>query len=428
MSDYDVIVVGAGILGLSTAYHIKLANPALKVLVVDKNVAAGLGSTVNSAAAFRCFFSSSSNFALADSSVEFYKHLQEDLGVDLKMRWCGYLWGFTQDAYRQMLPVLQELRVKGFDFKECLPEELSRVLGMRVGFAGDTEARRLGLGDVYRAVFVPKAGLIGVMSLVHFYESEFLRLGGEIRYRTEVLRLLVEPPEPLGLAGAPYFWQDAAVVGAETNDGVIKAKKTVVATGAWLSQLLDPIGIECFVKARKRQVFSVKADTEALRKLLNTKEFSEAGCLPFTILPKPSVYLRPNLEGEGFGVGYADEFPRAFRIEEHPKPEIEFYQYGLHPVVAKYFPQFEASKSTGGFAGLYEINTLDEQPVIFSEHGLVIVGGGSGSGIMKADAIGRIAAAAYFGNEYALLFGGRMFRVSDLGLEKRLVEREKLII
>jgi glycine/D-amino acid oxidase-like deaminating enzyme len=52
MTDYDVLVVGAGILGLSTAYHIKHADPALKVLVVDKNVAEGLGSTVNSAAAF----------------------------------------------------------------------------------------------------------------------------------------------------------------------------------------------------------------------------------------------------------------------------------------------------------------------------------------------------------------------------------------
>ena len=44
----------------------------------------------------------------------------------------------------------------------------------------------MGLGNVYRAIFVPKAGVIGVMSLVHFYESEFLKLGGEIQYRTEV--------------------------------------------------------------------------------------------------------------------------------------------------------------------------------------------------------------------------------------------------
>ncbi|NIQ07001.1 MAG: hypothetical protein GWO20_15115 [Candidatus Korarchaeota archaeon] len=47
---------------------------------------------------------------------------------------------------------------------------------------------------------------------------------------------------------------------------------------------------------------------------------------------------------------------------------------------------------------------------------------------MKADAIGRIAAALYNGEEYAFLYGRRRFRVSDLGLENRCVEREKLII
>ena len=428
MAELDVLVIGAGIIGLSTAYHIKLVNPTLKVLVIDKNVAAGLGSTVNSAAAFRCFFSSSSNFSLADSSVEFYRHLHVELGVDLKMRWCGYLWGFTEDAYRQVLPDLETLKAKGFAYREYVPEDLIRILGMRASFAGDPKAVELGLSDLYRGVFVPKAGLVGVMSLVNFYESEFLRLGGEIRYRTEVTKLLAEPQVPSGLPGEPFFWQEINVVGAETSNGVIRAKKTVVAAGAWLAHLLDPVGIECFVKARKRQVFSVKANTEALRKLLHTSEFSAAGCLPFTVLPKPSAYLRPNLEGEWFGVGYADEFPRAFRVEEHPKPEADFFLHGLQPVVAKYLPQFESAASTGGFAGLYEINTLDEQPVIFSEHGVVVVGGGSGSGIMKADAIGRIASAVYAGQEYATLFGGVQFRVGDLGLEERRVECEKLVI
>ena len=224
------------------------------------------------------------------------------------------------------------------------------------------------MGAVYRAIFTPKAGVIGVMSLVRFYESEFLKLGGEIKYRTEVSRFLVNPDLPLGLPGEPYFWQHSKVVGAETTGGKIRAKKAVVATGPWLSQLLDSVGIDCFVKARKRQVFSVKAETVALRKLLRAEEFSSLGSLPFTILPKPHVYIRPNLDGEGFGVAYSDEFPRAFRLEEHPKPEADFYAQGLRPVVAKYLPQFEGATSSGGFAGLYEINTLDGQPVIFEEH------------------------------------------------------------
>jgi glycine/D-amino acid oxidase-like deaminating enzyme len=299
---------------------------------------------------------------------------------------------------------------------------------MRTSFATDKQAQQLKLGDVHRAIFVPKAGLIGVMSLVHFYESEFLRLGGEIQYRTEVSKLGVAPRLPLGIPGEPYFWQEAAAVGVETTRGTILTKKTVIAAGAWLSQLLDPVGVECFVKPRKRQVFNVKADNEPLKKLLHNSEFSDAACLPFIVLPNPSVYIRPNLEAEGFGVGYADEFPRGFLLEEHPKPETDFYRNGLHPIIAKYLPQFEGAESSGGFAGLYEINTLDEQPVIFQEHNLVVVGGGSGSGIMKADAIGRIAAAVYADEEYATLFGGRKLKASALSLKQRHVEPEKLVI
>jgi glycine/D-amino acid oxidase-like deaminating enzyme len=427
MNNYDVLVVGAGILGLSSASHIKLANPTLKILIVDRNVAAGLGSTVNSAAAFRVFFSSASNYALANSSVEFYRHLQQARGVDLKMRWCGYLWCFTEADYLRLYPVLKDLQFKSAETVEFKPEELAQTLGMHVNFPGDAEAQRLGLGDLYKAVYVPRAGLIGVMQLVHFYETEFLRLGGEIRYRTEVKTLQVEPKTPLGLAGAPFFWQEPVVTAAETSSGTIKASKTVVAAGAWLAQLLDPIGVECHVKARKRQVFNIQAQTEPQRKLLHNTDYSDEG-LPFLVLAKPQVYLRPNLYGEGFGIGYADEFPRAYLPELIPKPEPEFYQQTLQPVVAKCLPQFVGAQTSGGFAGLYEINTLDEQPVIFSKHGMVVVGGGSGSGIMKADAIGKIAAAAYAGQEYAELWGGSKFKVSDLGLKNRRVEPEKLVI
>ena len=47
---------------------------------------------------------------------------------------------------------------------------------------------------------------------------------------------------------------------------------------------------------------------------------------------------------------------------------------------------------------------------------------------MKADAVGRIAAALYAGEEYAELYGGEKFRVSDLGIRERKVEPEKLIL
>lgn len=428
MAEYDALIVGAGIVGLSTAYHLKSKNPELNVLVVDKLGAAGQGSTAKSAAAFRCLFASRTNFALADSSAEFYRHIQEILKFDLKLRWAGYLWFFDEEGYRKMLPVLKDLASKGFKYTEYDEPELARKLEMRTNFTSDEEAQMMGLGSVHKGIHIPKAGLIDVDSLVKFYESEFLRLGGRIQYNTEVTEIVVEPHQPLGMPGEPFFWQEALITGVKTTKGLIKAKKTIVAAGAWTAQLLDHLGIECFIKAKKRQIFSIKANTDALRKLLFCREFSNAGCLPFTILPKPSAYIRPAPEEDALWLAYADEFPRAFKVEDNPEPEENYYRFGLYQVMVKYFPQLTDCQPFSAFAGLYEINTIDGQPLIFEENGLMVAGGASGSGILKADAMGRIATALYNSEEYALLYGDKKFKVSDLGLKNRSIEPEKLVI
>lgn len=428
MPEYDAIIIGAGIVGLSTAYHLKNINPNLNTLIVDKLGAAGQGSTAKSAAAFRCLFASRTNFALADSSVEFYRHVHTDLGFDLKLRWAGYLWLFDEQEYRKMLPVLKDLASRGFRYTEYDGVDLAQKLSMQTDFSEDEEAKMMNLGNVYKGVVIPKAGLIDVDSLVKFYESEFLRLGGKIQYNTKVEKLVVEARQPLGMSGEPYFWQDATVTGVKTSRGSMKAKKTIVATGAWAAQLLDPLGIECFIKAKKRQIFSIKAKTEPLRKLLFSREFTDAGCLPFTIMPRPSAYIRPAPEEDALWLAYADEFPRAFKVEDDPQPEEDYYRFGLYQVLVKYFPQFTDCQPFSAFAGLYEVNTLDGQPLIFEENNVMVVGGASGSGILKADSIGRIAAALYNNEEHALLYGDREFKVSDLGLKNRNIEPEKLVI
>ena len=72
--------------------------------------------------------------------------------------------------------------------------------------------------------------------------------------------------------------------------------------------------------------------------------------------------------------------------------------------------------------------TGEKRLLFIEENELIVVGGASGSGIMKADAIGRIAATLYSNEVYALLYGDRQFRVSDLSLKNRCVELEKLVI
>jgi len=49
-------------------------------------------------------------------------------------------------------------------------------------------------------------------------------------------------------------------------------------------------------------------------------------------------------------------------------------------------------------------------------------------GMMKADAVGRIVAAAQAGKETATLYGGKHFKVARLGIETRQVEPEGFVI
>jgi glycine/D-amino acid oxidase-like deaminating enzyme len=430
MAEYDVVIVGSGILGLSTAYYVKSSHPDADILVLDKLNSAGQGNTARSAAAFRCIFSSRTNYALADSSVEFYRHLQEDLGVDLKLQWLGYLWLLTEKDYGEISAVFRDLALKSdLKYIEYESKELTRRLCVRADLKKDEEAQSMGLEDIFGGILIPKAGVINdVSSLVNFYETEFLRLHGKIQYGVEAKRLIIEPRRSLGVPGEPYFWQGTRVAGVSTDKGVVRAKKTILAAGAWVSGLLDQVGVECYIKPKKRQFFAIPAKSGDLQDLLFTKEFNSVGCLPFTILPGLRVYIRPFSKEGTYWVGYADDFPRAYKLEEDPQPERSFYEYGIYQVLTKYFPQFKDVRVSSAFAGLYEVNTLDGHPVIFEENDLMVVGGSSGSGITKADAIGRIAEALYGDKEYAYFYGDKKFKVSDLGLKKRYVEPEKLVL
>ena len=428
MTECDAVVVGAGIIGLATAYHIKKQRPDDRILVIDKMSTAGQGNTAKSAAMFRCFFYSHTNLTLVDTTVEFFKHVQNQLGADLKLKWAGYLWLFSKEHYKIIEPVLKSMAENGLEYEVYEEKELTRRLNLRTKVTTDEEAQMMGLADMEKGIFVPKAGSIDIDLLVEFYKEEFQKMGGEILYNTKADKILVEPEHPLGMPDEPFFWQKSRAAGVKTNRGTIKAKKTIIATGVWANNLLHQVGVYAPMQPIKRQLFSVKASTTVLKQLLNVKGFNVENCAPFTILPEPAIYIKPAVDENAFWLSYGDDFPRAFKLEDDPQPEENFYRYGIYQVVTKYFPQFLGAQPYGSWAGQYALNTIDGQPVIFEENDVLVVGSCSGSGNMKGDAIGRIAAALYTGEKYANLFGDKKFRVSDLGMAKRHVEPEKLII
>ena len=93
-----------------------------------------------------------------------------------------------------------------------------------------------------------------------------------------------------------------------------------------------------------------------------------------------------------------------------------------------YFPQLKDYSLFSKWAGYDAYYWPDKNPVIEKVSNIQWVSGTSGSGIMKADAIGRITAARSLDIKEIELFDETKFQVANLSLKKRKVDAEELII
>lgn len=208
---WDILVLGAGVLGLSSAYHLKRENPDKKVLLIEKYAGPGQGNTAKSAGGFRNIFASETNFLLAESTIDWFFHLQDDLGHDLKLAQLGYLFLFSESHYSSLKAAFDKMQGMGVEVKVFDMKELRRMIPDLVTDLEDDEL--MGLESIDVGVFGVKCGTVNTDALARSYEAEYIKLGGEVRYNTTVAELIVSPENELGIPGEPFVWQDVSVTG-----------------------------------------------------------------------------------------------------------------------------------------------------------------------------------------------------------------------
>ena len=425
--NYDLLVIGAGILGLSTAYQLKKENPEKKVLVVDRLGGPGQGNSAKSEGGFRNLFTSETNFLLADSTIDWFKYMEVEMGYNIGLSYIGYLFLLNEKQYIGQKAAWEKISSWGAEMKVLEREELEKKIPFLVTqFGDDEEAELLGLLDIDYGVFGKKCGSVDADALTRAYEEEYIKIGGEINYSTEATKLILKPELELEIPGEPFVWQDTLIKGAETSKGVIEADITIVAAGVWSEILLDPLGVDSFMRPKKRQIFAFK--DPRLEPLLKVTGLNDYGTMPLTVLPKSNVLFKPELSEGSIWLACADEIGRKFGLEDDPQAEEDYYTNNVYHVLVKYFPCFEDVRPMNMWAGQYAINSYDELPVVVSIPGMIYVGAASGSGIMKCDAISRVVAALYAGETDVELYGGKRFSVTNLGVHHRNVERENLVI
>ncbi|MDN5656030.1 FAD-binding oxidoreductase, partial [Brevibacterium sandarakinum] len=86
----EVVIIGAGVMGASIAYH--LAKHGVKDIVLVERDVPGSGSTSKAAGGVRCQFSDEVNIALSTRSLEVLRSFESEFGVDIDLVSNGYLF------------------------------------------------------------------------------------------------------------------------------------------------------------------------------------------------------------------------------------------------------------------------------------------------------------------------------------------------
>ncbi|MGC8515288.1 MAG: NAD(P)/FAD-dependent oxidoreductase [Thermoplasmata archaeon] len=421
MPEYDIVIIGAGITGLAAGYHLKKEKPDLNIAIIDKNRSFAQGNTAKSAAGYRDLFTSQLNRKISGSSIAFYRHVQQDLKIDLGMHLNGYLFlmddkRLGQDAIETFISekraeIVDEASLKDMGYITKLDKE---------------EKQLLNLSDIDGALLGYNCGIIEPDRICSYYEKELRKMGVSFFYNTEAKNLRFEPQTTMNYPGEPFLWQKMEMRNLQTSKGIFRTETTIVCADVWSTALLNSAGIDSHVRGKKRQVFRITGEPASA--LMSHTMRPDQKVMPFTILPSYGIVMRPEPGNSSVWISVADDYNRPFEEEDDPKPEPEFYENSLFPIIRSYLPQFSSCKVSSMWAGHYSYNTIDKTHYVFREGNIIVANGSSGSGIMKADAIGRIVSSLYSQRKRTTLYDGSVINTSDLGVENRKVQPEHMVI
>lgn len=173
----EVVVVGAGVIGSSIAWH--LASRGCGVRVVDRGQGFGEGSTGKATGGFRCQFGTEVNVRLSVLSRQKLLRFEDEIGVDSGYRPHGYLFLIrTEEEFDQML--------EAQDIQHACGATESRMIGR-------SEALELNPAieddSVRAAAYCPTDGFIRPMQILTGYAEAAKRLGVTFELGTEIRKL-----------------------------------------------------------------------------------------------------------------------------------------------------------------------------------------------------------------------------------------------
>ncbi|MBT3366228.1 MAG: FAD-binding oxidoreductase [Nitrospina sp.] len=350
---YDIVIIGGGVMGCSTAYNLISRDNGLRIAVLEMDPTYARASSTLSFSNVRINFSLKENIQISQYTLQVLDRFEEEMAVNdihpcISWKPEGNLFLFDEEkvgAAREALKLQQAL---GCSVEWLSPQDIKDKYPLYnlSGVVGGTLGKNDGYLDGY--------------SLLMGYRSKAKSLG--VRFiHAEV-----------GAIKA----QAGQIQGVELVSGErLRTSLVVNCAGAWGAKVAQSIGIKLPVAPTKRQVFVVDP-------AVKLKEI-----LPLTVWPSGICFRSETggliLVGKGL-----PEDPVGFDFSWDDKRFSEI----LWPELAQVVPSFDTLKLMRGWAGLYAINTIDSNAILgewSGMKGLYLANGFSGHGLQQAPAVGR---------------------------------------
>jgi sarcosine oxidase subunit beta len=359
----DVVIVGGGIVGCTTAYN--LAKRGTRVIVFEKEDIAQEASGRNRGNV-RLQLRDRLELPIAREAIELWKRADEELGMATEYRTTGNLLvtyhddiaaGFEAEAERHRKLDIDAKVVGREELREHVPDITPEIVA---GF------------------LTTQDGHVNPQRATWAFATAARRAGAEFRTGTRVTGVIVE---------------NGVVRGVDSDSGPVSAPIVLNAAGVRSPELMGPLGFKIPVTPAKHQI------------------------LVTTRMP---LVTRPYLRCAGPRVSFCQTLDGTLLLGMGPAQNVGFdttvsraHISNIMRETIRLVPTLAAAKVVRSWAGWFEM-TPDDLPIITElpdAAGLFICAGFSGHGFALAPAIGRLMAAL-------ILDGKATHPIDELGLDR----------
>jgi len=355
-----VVVIGGGIIGVSTLYHLAKRGVEGAVLLERKQLASG--TTWHAAGIVGQLRESSAQTELSKYTARLFTELEVETGQATGYKQNGTLHlALSELRHEQLLRNHDHAGRMEIESRILTPDEINELWPL------------VDTSDVRAGFLVPSNGQVNPLDVTQAMAKGAKSRGARIFENTKAVRILTH---------------NGRVSGVETDRGIIATEKVLLAGGMWTSRFAAAHGVTVPLHAAEH--FYIV--TEPVKDLPRT--------LPGLVVLEERLYTKEDagklLIGgfEAHGKAWAREgIPDSFEFDELP-----FDMDHVGPVLEKFFTRFPALESMGikTFFNGPESFTPDGRPYIGPAPempGLYVAAGMNSNGILNSGGVGLTMAA-----------------------------------